>query len=79
MRHRRLRSLLYSDLLGAGLLTLLACSLYLPLFFFNVAWFRPLASAIGVGSNLSKGQQSAERADKQTQAQPPQELLHCRC
>jgi hypothetical protein len=39
VRHRRLRSLLLSDLLGAGLLTLLACSLYFPLFFFNVAWF----------------------------------------
>lgn len=43
VRHRRLRSLLLSDLLGAGLLTLLACSLYLPLFLFNVAWFLPLA------------------------------------
>jgi hypothetical protein len=41
-RHRRLRSLLMSDLLGAGLLTLLACGVYLPLFFFNVAWFLPL-------------------------------------
>jgi hypothetical protein len=43
VRHRRLRSLLLSDVLGAGLLTLLVCSLYLPLFFFNVAWFLPLA------------------------------------
>ena len=43
VRHRRLRFLLLSDLLGAGLLILLACSLYLPLFFFNVAWFLPLA------------------------------------
>lgn len=43
LRHRRLRSLLLSDLLGAGLLILLACSLYLPLFFFNGAWFLPLA------------------------------------
>jgi hypothetical protein len=43
VRHRRPPSLLLSDLLGAGLLTLLACSLYLPLFFFNVAWFLPLA------------------------------------
>ena len=43
VRHRRLRTLLLSDLLGAGLLILLACSLYLPLFFFNVAWFLPLA------------------------------------
>jgi hypothetical protein len=43
VRHRRLGSLLWSDFLAAGLLTLLACSLYLPLFFFNVAWFLPLA------------------------------------
>ena len=43
VRHRRLRSLFVSDLLGAGLLTLVAFSLYLPLFFFNVAWFLPLA------------------------------------
>ena len=43
VRHRRLRFLLLSDLLGAGMLILLACSLYLPLFFFNVAWFLPLA------------------------------------
>jgi len=43
VRHRRLRSLLLSDLLGAGLLTLLACTIYVPLFFFNVAWFLPLA------------------------------------
>jgi hypothetical protein len=28
VQHRRLRSLLLSDLLGAGLLTLLTCSLY---------------------------------------------------
>ena len=32
-----------SDLLAAGALVLLALSLYLPLFFFNVAWFLPLA------------------------------------
>lgn len=38
-----MRSLILSDLLGAGLLILLTCSLYLPLFFFNVAWFLPLA------------------------------------
>ena len=42
MRHRRLRSLLRSDLLGGGALLLLACTVYLPLFFFNVAWFLPL-------------------------------------
>lgn len=41
-RHRRLRSLLLSDLLGGGILLLLACTVYLPLFFFNVAWFLPL-------------------------------------
>jgi len=34
---------LLSDLLGAGLLVLLACTAYLPLFFWNVAWFIPLA------------------------------------
>jgi hypothetical protein len=28
---------------GAGVLLLLAFSLYLPLFFVNVAWFLPLA------------------------------------
>jgi hypothetical protein len=43
VRHRHLRSLLLSDLLGAGVLLLLAFSAYLPLFFFNVAWFLPLA------------------------------------
>lgn len=43
VKHRRWRSLLLSDLLGAGVLVLLACSLYLPLFFFNVIWFLPLA------------------------------------
>ena len=43
VKHRRWRSLLLSDLLGAGVLLLLAFSLYLPLFFFNVAWFLPLA------------------------------------
>jgi hypothetical protein len=43
VRHRRLRSLLFSDLLAAGSLVLLACSAYVPLFFFNVAWFLPLA------------------------------------
>ncbi len=43
VKHRRWRSLLLSDLLGAGVLVLLAISLYLPLFFFNVAWFLPVA------------------------------------
>jgi hypothetical protein len=43
VRHRRWRSLLLSDLLGAGVLVLVACTAYVPLFFFNVAWFLPLA------------------------------------
>ena len=43
VKRRRWRSLILSDLLGAGVLVLLALSLYLPLFFFNVAWFIPLA------------------------------------
>jgi hypothetical protein len=43
VRHRRLRTLLLSDLVGAAVLVLLVFSLYLPLFFFNVAWFLPLA------------------------------------
>ena len=43
VKHRRWRSLIGSDLLGAGVLVLLACTAYLPLFFFNVAWFLPLA------------------------------------
>ena len=42
-RHRQWRPLMASDLLGAGLLVLLAFSAYVPLFFFNVAWFLPLA------------------------------------
>lgn len=43
VKHRRWRSLLLSDLLGAGELVLMAISLYLLLFFFNLAWFLPLA------------------------------------
>lgn len=43
VRHRQWRSLLASDLLGAGLLVLLAFTAYVPMFFFNVAWFLPLA------------------------------------
>jgi len=43
VRNRRLRSLLLGDLPGAWLLTFLACTIYVPLFFFNVAWFLPLA------------------------------------
>ena len=43
MRHRSWRALIASDLLGTGVLVLLACTAYLPLFFFNVVWFLPLA------------------------------------
>ncbi len=43
VQHRRWRALILSDLLASGLLVLVACSAYLPLFFFNVAWFVPLA------------------------------------
>ena len=43
VKHRRWRSLILSDLLAAGVLVLLALSLYLPLFFFNVVWFLPMA------------------------------------
>lgn len=43
VKHRRWRMLLLSDLLGAGLLVFLACTAYLPLFLFHVAWFIPLA------------------------------------
>jgi len=43
VNHRRWRALLLSDLLGAGALVLLACTAYLPLFFFQVVWFLPLA------------------------------------
>ncbi|MFM2174241.1 MAG: hypothetical protein RLZZ54_2168 [Cyanobacteriota bacterium] len=41
--HRRWRALFLSDLLGSGLLVLLACTAYLPLFFFQVVWFLPFA------------------------------------
>ena len=43
VKHRRWRSLIGSDLLAAGVLVLVACTAYVPLFFFNVAWFLPLA------------------------------------
>ena len=43
MRHRSWRALIASDLLGAGVLVLLACTAYLPLFFFQAVWFLPLA------------------------------------
>jgi hypothetical protein len=43
MRHRSWRALIASDLLGAGVLVLLACTAYVPLFFFQVVWFLPLA------------------------------------
>jgi hypothetical protein len=43
VKHRRWRSLIGSDLLAAGVLVLVACTAYVPLFFFNVTWFLPLA------------------------------------
>lgn len=43
VQHRRWRELILSDLLASGLLVLLAFTIYLPLFFFNIAWFVPLA------------------------------------
>lgn len=43
VNHRRWSSLLLSDLLAAGLFVLLAFTAYVPLFFFNVAWFLPMA------------------------------------
>lgn len=43
VQRRRWRVLLASDLLAAGLLVLLALTAYLPLFFFNTAWFLPMA------------------------------------
>jgi hypothetical protein len=43
VRQRRWRDLLLSDLLGAGLLVLLAFTAYVPLFLIRVVWFLPLA------------------------------------
>ncbi|MFM9047018.1 MAG: hypothetical protein ACKOOH_05090 [Cyanobium sp.] len=43
VRRRRWRALLASDLLAAGVMVLLALTVYLPLFFVNVVWFLPLA------------------------------------
>jgi hypothetical protein len=43
VQHRRWRALILSDLLGAGLLVLLACTAYLPLFFVQVVWLLPYA------------------------------------
>jgi hypothetical protein len=41
--HQRWKDLLLSDLLGAGVLVAIACTAYLPLFFFQNAWFLPFA------------------------------------
>ena len=41
--HRCWKDLLLSDLLGAGVLLAIACTAYLPLFFFQNAWFLPFA------------------------------------
>jgi hypothetical protein len=43
VRHRRWGSLLLSDLLAGGVTALLVVSIYLQLFFFNAAWFLPMA------------------------------------
>ncbi len=43
VQHRSWHSLIVSDLIGAGTIVLLACSIYLPLFFFHVVWFLPFA------------------------------------
>ena len=43
LQHRRWALLIISDLLGAAALVVLAFTLYLPLLFFNVAWFLPFA------------------------------------
>lgn len=43
VRHRRWQTLILSDLLGAGLLVLLACTAYLPLFLVQVVWLMPYA------------------------------------
>ncbi|MFM9110902.1 MAG: hypothetical protein ACKOPN_10005 [Prochlorococcaceae cyanobacterium] len=53
VRQRGWWALLAKDLLGAGILVLLAFTAYVPLFFFNVAWFIPLALLpLGVLSEL---------------------------
>ena len=43
VRHRRWIPLLVSDLLATIAMTGVACSLYVPLFFYNVVWFLPFA------------------------------------
>jgi hypothetical protein len=43
VRHRHWLSLIASDLLSAGALVVVSCTAYLPLFFFNVVWFLPMA------------------------------------
>lgn len=43
VQRRNWVSLLASDLLAAGLLIGIALTFYLPLFFWNVVWFFPLA------------------------------------
>lgn len=41
--HRRWKDLLLSDFLSAGIVVAVACTIYLPLFFFQVVWFLPFA------------------------------------
>ena len=43
VRHRHLGALLLSDLLAAGVVVLVMLTVYVGLFFFNAAWFLPLA------------------------------------
>ena len=43
VEHRRWKDLLLSDCLAAGVIVAMACTIYLPLFFFQVVWFVPFA------------------------------------
>lgn len=40
---RRWKQLILSDCLAAGVMVAIACTIYLPLFFFQVVWFLPFA------------------------------------
>jgi hypothetical protein len=39
VKHRSWHLLLLSDLLSTGCMIAIACTVYIPLFFFNVVWF----------------------------------------
>lgn len=43
VQRRRLRTLMLSDLLATGVLVLMACTIYQPLFFFQALWLLPAA------------------------------------